>query len=271
MEHRQGHLSFQGVRVRYSMSLPSGEISHRILLLSGAVTTAFNWRKLLPEFEEMGCLCVCVDLPGCGREVYAPGMLPDADRAAGFVWGLLDEIDRATGAGRATWHLFAQGAGCRTVLAMHDQYPDSVRSIVNISPVFDAGCVRRLIGHDRAGWYKKNIASREGFRKLAERLAGYPLDAFVMDRMRQDLLYPDLPYAVLSTVKEPALPVHADFCPCMAIWGGHDELIGTTPQLLDKYLPGCEPHVMKNAGHFLTETHSRALRDYLRGWLKYMS
>ena len=30
-----------------------------------------------------------------------------------------------------------------------------------------------------------------------------------------------------------------------------------------------ETHVLKSAGHFPMETHSRAIRDYLRGWIRY--
>ena len=38
-----------------------------------------------------------------------------------------------------------------------------------------------------------------------------------------------------------------------------------------KYVPESEIHVMKTAGHFPMETHSKALRDYLRGWILYIS
>ena len=34
--------------------------------------------------------------------------------------------------------------------------------------------------------------------------------------------------------------------------------------------PEIETHIIRPAGHFPMETHSRALRDYLRGWLKYV-
>ena len=36
-----------------------------------------------------------------------------------------------------------------------------------------------------------------------------------------------------------------------------------------RLLPEAESHILKSAGHFPMETHSRALRDYLRGWLKF--
>lgn len=36
-----------------------------------------------------------------------------------------------------------------------------------------------------------------------------------------------------------------------------------------RLLPEAETHVLKSAGHLPMETHSRALRDFLRGWLKF--
>ena len=66
----------------------------------------------------------------------------------------------------------------------------------------------------------------------------------------------------------PALP---GFCPSIAIWGGSDPLLPAgTRERLSALIPELEAHVIRPAGHFLTETHSRALRDYLRGWLKYV-
>ena len=41
--------------------------------------------------------------------------------------------------------------------------------------------------------------------------------------------------------------------------------------LIHELLPDAETHVLKSAGHFPMETHSRALRDYIRGWIRYTS
>jgi len=40
---------------------------------------------------------------------------------------------------------------------------------------------------------------------------------------------------------------------------------------IGQYLSSAETHILKSAGHFPMETHSKALRDYLRGWLRYNS
>ena len=37
-----------------------------------------------------------------------------------------------------------------------------------------------------------------------------------------------------------------------------------------KALPDAEAHVLHTAAHFPQETHSRAVCDYLRGWLKFI-
>ena len=67
------------------------------------------------------------------------------------------------------------------------------------------------------------------------------------------------------------LPKSHAFCPSIAMWGGTDPFMPPDArERLKALLPEIEPHVIRPAGHFPMETHSRALRDYLRGWLKYI-
>ena len=35
-------------------------------------------------------------------------------------------------------------------------------------------------------------------------------------------------------------------------------------------IPEAEIHTLKTAGHLPMETHSHALRDYIRGWMNYV-
>ena len=56
----------------------------------------------------------------------------------------------------------------------------------------------------------------------------------------------------------------------MALVGGHDPLADEAAQAqLRALLPDAEIHRLASAGHFPMETHSKALRDYLRGWMRY--
>ncbi len=60
------------------------------------------------------------------------------------------------------------------------------------------------------------------------------------------------------------------FCPTMAIWGGRDPLMDKRAVAeVRRLLPDAETHVLKSAGHFPMETHSKAMRDYLRGWIRF--
>jgi pimeloyl-ACP methyl ester carboxylesterase len=52
--------------------------------------------------------------------------------------------------------------------------------------------------------------------------------------------------------------------------GGRDPLLDETRiGQSNALLRGAETHRLASAGHFPMETHSKALRDYLRGWLRY--
>ena len=114
--------------------------------------------------------------------------------------------------------------------------------------------------------------SEERFRSLIEQYGAYPLDDYILDRMRRPMTRPGARESFLRMLRHASeCPSEGmGFCPTMALWGGRDELmdnraVGEIHQLL----PDAETHVLKSAGHFPMETHSRAMRDYLRGWIRY--
>ena len=69
-----------------------------------------------------------------------------------------------------------------------------------------------------------------------------------------------------------ALPEPArGFSPALVLSGGSDPFnTAETRAEFARLLPEAETHTLKTAGHFPMETHSKAMRDYLRGWLRYV-
>ena len=258
---------------------PETELKHRLLMLSSPFTSTFNWRKLVPELAQLGCLMVLVDLPGFGESDSGPGVPHDDDMRAHMTWGILDEIDRRMGEDLALWHLMAHGSACRTILTMANEYPDSVRSQIHVSPLLEEIPLPRPLlpfGGGRSPedkWYDRNILSAEGFQKLSEQLFARPTDDYVTERMRHCLTRPGVRDACMHVLhgggsgSEPS----KGFAPVMALWGGRDVLMSERICAAVKhFLPEAEKHVLKGAGHFPMETHSKAMRDYLRGWLRYV-
>jgi rod shape-determining protein MreC len=62
------------------------------------------------------------------------------------------------------------------------------------------------------------------------------------------------------------------FIPAMVIWGGQDALLGGAipKRLKERDFPAAEYHVLPNSGHCAMETASRAVCDFLRGWIREM-
>ena len=62
------------------------------------------------------------------------------------------------------------------------------------------------------------------------------------------------------------------FMPAMILWGGADHILGGSipRRLRQKDYPSAEYHLLAAAGHCAMETHSRAVRDFLRGWIREM-
>lgn len=260
-----------GMRVHFCVAMPETPLKNRVLLLCSPLITTFHWRKLLPELSQLGCLTVMVDLPGFGRSDCAGQIPQDPDMRASILWGILDDVDQSTSAPLSLWHLAAHGSACSTILRMANQYPDSTKSLIHISPNFSLQPQRR--GPEAMGrWYDATIRSEARFRDLIERYSGYPLDDYILDRMRKPLLRPGAKESFLHMMRraEIAPEEGMGFCPTMALWGGRDELMDAHAVAeIHRLLPDAETHVLKSAGHFPMETHSKAIRDYLRGWIRY--
>lgn len=263
-------LSFHGIQVHFRIVAPEDAPRERMLLLSSPLINTFHWRKLVPELTQQGCLAVLADLPGFGRSDCGMDVPQDGAMRANILWGMLDEIDRQTGSPNATWHLAGHGTACATLLEMAALYPDSVRSQVHISPLLTAPELPR--NAPPARWYQTTILARENFRRMVEHCSGYPMDDYIVDRMRAPLMRAGARESFLRMLRSARTPPEYDlgFCPAMVILGGRDALMTEDARAeIRRLLGGAETHVLKSAGHFPMETHSKALRDYLRGWLRY--
>ena len=275
MSRENRALTFRGQRVNFSIEWPEAHLRHRLLLLCSPLLSGFHWRKLLPELSELGCLCVLAELPGFGAG-FSPVAPPrESGVRAQMLWGVLDEVDARLGGDSALWHLSAHGAAWTTVLAMRAAQPNSVRSLIGISPLNPPRARRRFFGGhggEAERFVERTLSTPAAFTQFVARAARRPLPDYVVERMWAGLDRPGARGALLALLEgadEPTPP--ADFCPSIAIWGGSDPLMpADTRERLAAQAPDLEAHIIRPAGHFPMETHSRALRDYLRGWLKYV-
>ena len=269
MAEESQYLCFHGIRVHFRIAEPEDKPRERILLLSSPMINTFHWRKLVPELTQMGCLVVLADLPGFGRSDCAEAVPQDNIMRANILWGVLDEIDRSTGAPDSLWHLAGHGSACAAVLEMAALYPDSVKSQVHISPLF---FTRPPRDEQLLRWYRQTIGEKENFRRMVEHCSGYPMDDYIIDRMRTPLLRPGAYQNFMRMLRAGRHETECSlgFCPAMALIGGRDALMDEAAlACIRRHLEGAEMHTLKSAGHFPMETHSKALRDYLRGWIQY--
>lgn len=270
MAEESQYLSFHGIRVHFRIASCEDTPRERILLLSSPLISTFHWRKIVPELTQLGCMVVLADLPGFGRSDCNMDVPQDDAMRANLIWGLLDEVDRQSGAPDSLWHLAGHGSACSTILEMAALYPDSVKSQIHISPLFTVPQPPK--NQPPLQWYRDSIVEKNNFRRMVEHVSGYPMDDYILDRMRAPLLRPGAQKCFLRMLRSGQAAPQSDlgFCPAMVLVGGRDALMTENVRAqLRKYLAGAEMHTLKSAGHFPMETHSKALRDYLRGWIRY--
>lgn len=277
------YLSFRGMRVHYRISRPAGtEIRRRVLLLNAPLSTSFNWRLLLPELHSLDCLVAQVDLPGYGLSDCGRGVPQDAATRAQLVWGVLDEIDTSLSYVSQYWHLISHGSSCLTTLTMAQQAPDCVASNVFISPLLHAPISRfyrhfpgnRMLESAAEKWYFDSILNQEGLRNQLHAWFGRSVPDHVLTPMRKSLTRPGMKAQLLRLIHEgftydPA--IFQSFAPKMAIWGPQDPLFTAADAAeFRRIAPDVETHVLQTGAHYPQETHSRAVCDYLRGWLRFI-
>ena len=269
-------LSFRGLPVHFSIVRPEAHLRHRVLLLCSPLLTGFHWRKLLPELSELGCLCVLAELPGFGQGAAASAFPHNSTTRARLIWGVLDEVDARIGGQNALWHLAAHGCAC--------PHGDG--------HVRDAAGFRAIAGGDLSpaarGWPRAlhHRAQGRGGAPCRARLC-FAVGLCRLYRARRPPAAAGLrrgthvgrlcPPRRTQCAAAPAQE-RGRGAPAARLLPGHRHLgwqrssvAADARERLTALQPEVEAHIIRPAGHFPMETHSRALRDYLRGWLKYVS
>lgn len=272
MAAEDAFFTFEEQKVRVRVVEPDTELKHRVFVLSSPVTAAFNWRKLVPELTQNDCLVVLMDMPGFGMSDCGADVSQDVARHAGMGWGIIDAVDSALGEGDSTWHIMTHGLACQTGLAMANMHPDSVSSQIYIAPLMNTenGIRTGFSSHSR--WYDANIASPQGYRALAEKLFAHKVEDYVLDAMHKPFRRNGAKESFLDVLGRRTTPEpFMGFAPALVFWGEKDiSADEKAREAFDKLVPEAETHVLKTAGHIPMETHSHALRDFLRGWIRYV-
>ncbi len=222
-------------------------------------------------------------MPGFGLSQFSDDIPASQTLRARYLWGVLDAFDMELEDKLSNWHLIGHGSACGTIAQMALQEPDSAASLFMISPMLYSPIPRAVMPLVRSkaldgllrNWMLSRIVPTRRFRKLLTRVYGRAPRDDQVERMHRPLLrlvghedtvrrlliegY-DLDTSALSSL----------FPPAMVIWGGRDRMLGgdVPRRLRTRDFPKAEYHVLPSAGHCAMETSSRAVRDFLRGWIR---
>lgn len=285
MELVSRFVSIRALSIRYCVAAPSGPVRHKVFLLSSPGLSADCWRGIVPELTQAGCLCVLCDMPGFGQSEFNDRIPLSQPLRARYLWGLLDALDLESEGRLGCWHLMAHGSACGTIAEMALQQPDSAASLFMISPMLYSPVPRALRPLVRSNafnglirfWFRRSIAPSARFSRLLGRIYGRPVRREQADRLHRALLrligHEDtVRRMLLEGYSVNTAGLSALFAPAMVLWGGRDALLGGTipARLRERDFSAAEYHLLPSAGHCAMETNSRAVRDFLRGWIREM-
>lgn len=276
-------ITIHGLSVHYRIIRPAGPVRHRAFLLSSPGQSTFNWRYIVPELTGADCLCVLCDLPGYGLSECRDDVPQDHETRAQFLWGLLDALDMEEGGQLNCWHLMAHGSACGTIAQMALLQPDSAASLLMLAPILYSpipALVQQLAGHPGftrliRAFLRRYVLSPKRFARISAALYGAPLTEKALEQLHRPALSllgheEMLRQLILNGYQLDMSRLNDLFMPVMILWGGRDPLLGGVipARLRTKDLPSAEYHVLATSGHCPGETHSRAVRDFLRGWIR---
>lgn len=273
-------ITIHGLTMHFRVVMPAGDVRHRVLLVPSPGQSTSGWRYILPELIAAGCECVLCDLPGYGLSECRDDAPQDQDTRARFLWGLLDALDLEEGGALNCWHLMAHGSACGAIARMALQQPDSTASLFMLCPVLYApipAVFMRVIERPNSirRWYRRHVLNRRKFAAMAARMYAVPLSERTLNRIHRSMLRLNGHEAMLKNLVSDGFRTETDglndlFMPTMVIWGGRDPLLGgkIPDRLRARDFKSAEYHVLPSAGHYPAETNSRAVRDFLRGWIR---
>jgi len=283
MEGSSRYIIIRGLSIHYRIAVPSGPVRHRVFLLSAPGFLTSSWQAILPELTEAGCLCVLCDMPGFGKSQFSDEMPVEQSLRARYLWGVLDTVDLERDNKLSCWHLIAHGSACGTIAAMALQQPDSAGSLFMINPMLYSPVPRaldpvvrsKLFGAMLRRWIRRNIVPPRRFVRMLGRIYGRTPRKEQADLMRMPLLRlsgheETVRRLLLEGFAIDTSALSSLFMPCMILWGGADRILGGAipRRLRETDYPAAEYHLLASAGHCAMETHSRAVRDFLRGWIR---
>ncbi len=276
-------VKIRGLSIHYRMISPESRIRHRVLLVSSPGQTTSLWRRIVPELTKAGCRCVLCDLPGYGLSECRDDAAQDHETRAQFLWGLLDALDLQEDGQLNCWHLMAHGSACGTIAQMAMMQPDSTSSLLMICPMlysalpeFAAKLVKKDAAPKVIKWILNQLIGRERvFSYVTAKLYGKKMPEKLVKQLRSQLLpltrhEKMIQNLLLDGYRVDTARLNDLFMPAMVIWGGRDPLLGgeIPERLRNTDFKTAEYHVLSNSAHYPVETSSRAICDFLRGWIR---
>ena len=228
------------VRIHYRFSKPLSA-KGKILLVHGLAGSTFSFKNNIAALTDAGYQVLTVDLPGFGYSDRQSGLVHSQKNRAKWLWELVEMIDQRY-IDAQPWHLLGHSMGASTLLAMSNQKPQRVRSMVmidgavalnmpHIPLILNTPVGRWLKIYLRYGAFKRSsiarlLSSAYGKKADTESVDGY-LAPMLIDKTASvwvDFIKTAKNVAIWDW-KNPAIPL-------LVLWGENDTWI--RPAVIDE-------------------------------------
>ena len=263
------------VRIHYRLNTPL-IIKGKILLVHGLAASTFSFRNNIASLIATGYQVLAIDLPAFGYSDRQTGLIHSQVNRAKWLWELIDKIDKDANDSRP-WTLLGHSMGASTILAMSNQSPSRVSSLVmidgavtqssmNIPFIFDSP-----IGQWMKVYLRYNALKHDNFAKLLSSAYAKTADDKAIDGYLAPLLIDKTPSALVDFVKTAKNVNITDWKnpdkPLLVTWGEKDTWV--KPVSIDeirKVALDLQVTIFPNQGHCPHETDpgfNKVLIDFL--------
>lgn len=238
---------------------PESELKGKVLMIHGLGASTYSFSHNAPVLQDNGYFVVSVDLPAFGYSSKDKGINHSQIENAKRLWELVDDWDRQLDS-QTPWTIVGHSMGGSTSLAMSNQNPFRIQSLILLSPAITqtSNGFSWLFKSPLGQWLKvilryniirpKNIESflvkAYDFAPTKEDIAGYltPLQTTTTPQSLVDFVVSSKNVSIDQLIPK-NINIHL-------VWGEHDSIVPPSQiKVIEKAYPIASVTMLKDGGH----------------------
>lgn len=268
----------ENVTLHYRLWMPETPIKGQILMIHGLGASTFSFRHQTEALKDAGYVVVAVDLPAFGYSDKRRGIDHSQLARASALWQMLDAISQQHDLDDP-WTITGHSMGGSTALAMSNQRPLHVSSLIMIAPAITTDnasfgwLFRSFVGQWMKVYLRYFAISEDNFADILDSASNGPVSDETIKGYLEPLMIRGTNRALIdfvATAKNVTIDQWvANDTPMLVIWGEQDQWVSFDQlSIIRPYVKDLTEFSIKEEGHLPHETSYDIVNQTIMDWLE---